>query len=104
MLWESFTSLLREVDQISSPIFSLLKQTADRPREDWKTASNHILRWCVFGDRTKVLSTICRIRDSAMEQVSDEPRAQRVLDVISFLLSDTAHLEPTLGLHAALNQ
>jgi hypothetical protein len=102
--WECFVKLLRGIKEIPSPIFSLLVQTAERPPSDWRIASNHILKWIVFGDRTKVLSALRRIRDAATYEASKRPHARRVLDVISFLLSDTDHLEPTLGMRAALER
>lgn len=102
LFWEQITGLLRRVERIPSPIFSLLLQTADNPREDWRVASNHLLKWCVFGDRTKVLTIVRNIRNSATAQAQAEARARRVLDVLEFILEDTAQLEPTLGLKSAL--
>jgi len=100
--WDLFMKLLSMVETIPSPIFSLLVQTSDRPGEEWSTASNQLLRWCTFGHRKKVVSTIVAIRNVALDKVAMEPRARRVLDVIEFVRNDTRFLEPTLGLEAAL--
>ncbi len=103
LFWEITRGLLARVERVPSPIFSLVLQTADRPEVDWPTASNHLVQWCAFGNRDRVVDTIRKIRDSALGQVNREARAQRVLQVIRFILKDTSHLEPTLGLEAALN-
>jgi hypothetical protein len=100
--WECLVSLLRQIEDIPSPLFSLLLQTAKQPKDDWGVASEQVLKWCTFGDRKKVLSTVRQIRDSAVRAAEKQPNARGVLEVLSFLLADTAHLEPALGLRAAL--
>ena len=102
--WDLLRNPLRRVERIQSPVFSLVKQTAGRPTQDWRVASNHVLLWCAFGDRAKVLSTLQRIREAAREQMDTEPLARKVLEVIEFILNDTNSLEPTLGLRAALQR
>jgi hypothetical protein len=84
--WELFASILRKVDSIPFPIFSLFLQTVERPREEWRVASNYILRWCVFGDREKVFSVTQKIRESAVNNAAQQSKAQKVLELVEFLI------------------
>ncbi|HEY0121768.1 MAG TPA: hypothetical protein VGC14_08400, partial [Rhizobium sp.] len=100
--WSLLTSILRKVEHIESPIFLLLMQTAKRPETDWAVAANHVLCWCTFGDRSKVQTIIRDIRNSARMQAETNPCAKTVLLLIDYILANTRHCEPTLGLLAAL--
>jgi hypothetical protein len=102
--WNTFRQLLSRIDVVPSPVFSLLNQTAARPPNDWVVARNVIVRWCVFGQREKLAATLRRVRDSAKEQAAGEPRAQKALQVIAYVLKETAPLEPELGLRLGLEQ
>ncbi|AVA37414.1 hypothetical protein RN01_03965 [Cupriavidus sp. SHE] len=101
--WDASHGLFARVQSVPSPLFSLLLQTAMRPVQDWPTASLHILRWCAFGDRSKVVSTIRSIRDEAQRQASQHSRAEAVLKLIEFVLADTNCVRVPLGLAEALD-
>jgi len=100
--WDLFTELLRKVKLVPSPVFSLLRQTADRPQEDWIKARNEIVKWCAFGDRKSVIEAVTNVYRSALEHASSEPGARGVIRVVDFLQKQTASLEPELGLSEAL--
>lgn len=102
LIWNITRGLLARVQKVPSPVSSLLIQTTKQPFSEWRTASNHLLQWCAYGDREKALSTVRNIRDNALRQANESLQAQKILEVIEFLLRDTACIEPTLGLRAAL--
>src|SRR6266496_1246119 len=77
--WSLFTDLLREVEVVPSPVFSLLRQTADRPENDWIKARNEIVKWCAFGHPESVLAAITSVYRDALKQASSEPRARRAI-------------------------
>lgn len=100
--WDLFDDLLRGVKVIPSPVFSLLRKTADRPQKDWIKARNEIVKWCAFGHRESVIAAISSVYQDALKQASSEPRARRAISVIDFAVDQTAMLEPELGLHKAI--
>jgi hypothetical protein len=102
--WKLFRQLLSRIDDIPSPVFSLLNQTAARPEGDWTVARNYIVRWCVFGQREKLFATLRRATNSAKAQGPCEPRASKTLQVMAYVLKETSPLEPELGLQAGLGK
>ena len=95
-------ALLSRINDIPSPVFSLLNQTSARPEGDWPVARDHIVRWCVFGQRDKLVATLRRVSESARVQAAREPRALKALEVIAYILKETAPLEPELGLRSGV--
>jgi hypothetical protein len=102
--WNTFRQLLSRVGDVPSPVFSLLNQTASRPEADWAIARNYLVRWCVFGQRKKVVATLKQVINSAKKQAPREPRAQKALQMIDYVLKETGPLEPELGLREGLVQ
>ncbi|HEY6235465.1 MAG TPA: hypothetical protein VIW69_10220 [Candidatus Elarobacter sp.] len=100
--WGLFDGLLREVDQVPSPVRSLLTEISQREAQQWEIATNYLLTWCTFGARRTVLSAVRTVRDDARNDQS--VIADAVLRLIDFVLDDTRHLEPTLGLRDALER
>lgn len=101
LTWNMLTNLLRRVEQVPSPILSLVVQTAARPREDWARASTEIIKWCAFGAASRVRRVLRAVHDDAARQMEQNSAAGRALKVIDFILEDTRHLEPDLGLACA---
>jgi len=102
--WSVFRQLLSLIDVVPAPVFLLLNQTAARPEGGWTFARNYMVRGCVFGQREKFLAALRRVNDSAKAQALREPRAQKALQVMAYVLRETAPLEPELGLRVGLGQ
>jgi hypothetical protein len=102
-LWKSLFYYFQQMGEVRlpSPIYSLLRQTSQRPTSDWSTASGYVLQWCAFGDRRRVLNTLRMIWDEARSLPNDE-RARGVLEVINFLIDDLHTVDRVLGLREAL--
>jgi len=100
--WDLFTDLLREVKVVPSPVFSLIRETADRPQTDWTKARNEIVKWCAFGNKKSVIAAVADIYRDALGQQSSQPRARRAVNVVDFLLNQTEAFEPDLGLREAI--
>jgi len=101
--WNSLYSYFAAMPEASlpSPLFSLLRQTSQRPRSDWTMASGHMLQWCAYGNRRRVLTALRSIRDQALARADDE-RARGVLEVIDFVVKDLRDIDDALGLSTAL--
>jgi hypothetical protein len=96
--WTMFTDLLRMVDVIPSPIAAQLHRTATAPKEQWIYARDNIVKWCTFGNCERVRSGLAKVYDSASQQ----QQGGSIRDVITYIVSETALLEPEIGLRATL--
>lgn len=101
--WDLFSDLLREVKVVPSPVFSLIRETADRPQIDWIKARNEIVKWCAFGNKKSVIAALADVYGDAVKQQSSQPRARRAVGVVDFLLNQTEALEPEFGLREAIH-
>ena len=98
--WDMFRELLRNVGSrghLPSPIYSLLREAASRPRSEWYVARNHIVKWCAFGNCAQVVETLDEICNSAKGQL-EYPAARRTLEVVEYILEETRPLESSLRL------
>jgi len=102
--WNSLFSYFGKLEgnPLPSPIYSLLRQTSEQPKSVWPAASGHVLKWCAYGNRAQVLTTLRSIRDQAVAQAGDE-KAKGVLEVIGFLVDDLRDVDPILGLRESLH-
>lgn len=102
--WSSYTDLLRQVKAIPSPTMSLVATAASGTAEDRVLARNTIVKWCAFGDCARVRSHLRAAYRSARVAAVNNAEAARVVDVINAIISQTARLEPDLGLANVLRE
>lgn len=95
--WRLFELLLRKIDNVPSPVSALLRHTADRPKSAWKLARNRVVKWCAFGECRRVTAALREVCISAKRRI-DSQKAKMTLQVIDYILGETARLEPQLGL------
>ena len=93
--WRLFKEMLRQIDIVPSPVFNLLRQTAEQPERDWEFARNQFVKWCVFGNCPKVADIFNRICKDAKDQLSNI-RARNTLRVVNYILNETRPLEQSL--------
>ena len=94
--WRLFKTILQQIDNVPSPVFSLLRQTADRPQRDWDFARNQIVKWCAFGECSKVATTFNEVCRSAKDQI-DKEAARKTLQIIYYILKAVQPIERSLG-------
>ena len=93
--WRLFKEMLKKIDSVTSPVHSLLRQTANRPESDWELARNQFVKWCVFGDCLKVAATFNQICKDTKDQLSII-QAKKTLRVVNYILNETRPLEQSL--------
>jgi len=93
--WRLFSDFLSEAtavpEAISDPVAELLTGATRNSTWNDAYAVNSILQWCAFGSVTTVGESLRRASCSEMKH----PTSQ---SVIRYLLAETKHIEPTLGL------
>ena len=98
--WGMFKELLGHVADagpLPSPVFGILVQTSRRPRSDWYVARNYIVKWCAFGNCGQLADTLDAICNSALSQI-EQPMAQRVLQVVEYVLEQAGPIDVFLEL------
>ena len=101
--WQRFKEMLRYVVRLRSPVFRLLRETAAGPKDDWSVARNEIVKWCVFGECTRLAATLNMICESVKDQM-DVATAPIILKIVEYIVGETRGIEQWLGLQRELQQ
>lgn len=102
--WDLMKLYFEKIDYTPHPVFNLLYQTADRPKEDWVVFRNQVVKWCIFGDRDKAISNLKDVYQAALTQSQTQPRAKKVLKVYEYLFYQTKGLDWKINLKKSITE